>query len=268
MKLKFLSLTVALTLVLAVSACSSSDDASDDEDTTTTEEESPDTTEEDEEEPPADDTDAAEAALDKIESNFGLTKKAPADDTDDTSDTSDIEGLTEEESECVVDELAGDEELLAIAEEIETADPEDQSLVLQVFYGCLGPDSRALMIEEFTTGFGLDVSTDEADCILSTMISDPATVAVIFSGGEPAPEDLAFTVGAIFGCLTPESQVAFFAESFAGSGLTDAQATCVAEGVVADEELLIAILETSVSTGAELDPTATAALEAIAVGCG
>ena len=44
MKLKLLSLTVALTLVLAVSSCSGSDYASDDEDTTTTEEESPDTT--------------------------------------------------------------------------------------------------------------------------------------------------------------------------------------------------------------------------------
>lgn len=270
MKLKALSMLAALLLVTGLSACSSSDDASDD--TTTTEAERTDDTSDDTADDEGEDVDEAEAALEKIERNFGLNKKdddsSDTTDSDDTLDSDLTSGLSDEEQECVVDSLAGDEDLLAIAEDIESASPEDQSLVLQVFYSCLSPESLELVLADFTAGLGVDVTPDEADCILSTMISDPATVSVLFSGAEASPEDLAFTVGVVFGCLSPESQVSFIETSLGDTGLTAEQNTCLAEALVADEELLATIVTLGIDPTYEPDATETQALVDMFVGCG
>ncbi len=104
--------------------------------------------------------------------------------------------------------------------------------------------------------------------VIRTMISDPATVSVLFSGAEASPEDLAFTVGVVFGCLSPESQVSFIETSLGDTGLTAEQNTCLAEALVADEELLATIVTLGIDPTYEPDATETQALVDMFVGCG
>lgn len=171
MKIKALALLSALLLVVGLSACSSSDDSSKDDDTTTTEEttettedDSSDTTEEEEEE----EVDKAEAALDKIESNFGLSKKDPSDSTDETTgDDSEVtdSGLTPDEEECLVDALSADPDLLEVIDTLETASVEDQAAVLDVMFECVDPSVLGVAFAEGIAEANPSLTTADALCL-------------------------------------------------------------------------------------------------------
>lgn len=278
MKRQLLAVLAALFLLVGLVGCSSDDSSSKPDDTeqddtdTTAEEDEPDTTEDTE-----DEKSDAEAALEKIESNLGLSKKDPDDDPDTTEDEDDPDttvddeitsGLTDDEADCVVGALEDEPDLIDIVSDLDNADPEDQALVLQTFYACLEDDSKAILFESFAESFGFDISPEEADCMFTSLISDPATVAVLLSGDEPADEDMAFAVGVVFGCLSPETQQAVFTEAFASTGLPADQIDCLATAVSSDPDLLALILALGLDPTTEIDDTSAQALADLFLGCG
>jgi len=175
-KLKLLALLAALLLVFGAAACSSDDSSSGDDTTTTEEEDEETTTTEEEEEEEEPDADAAEAALEKVERNFGLTKREPDDTTDETTDdttddtTTDtgdlgIEGLSEDEQACLLDALAADPALLELAESIDSASVEEQAALLDVMFQCIDPSILGTVFAQGIAESSPSVTAEQAQCL-------------------------------------------------------------------------------------------------------
>lgn len=186
MSRKLLPFLFAFLLLGAAVGCSSSeDDAGDDEGTTTTAEDSGSEDEggdegEEEGEDEGDDgeTDKAEAALEEITKNFGITKKDPDSSSDDGDDPSEDEGddgetdtgfddsgLSADEEDCLLEALLENPDLLDIAENAETATVEEQAELLDVLFACVDP---SVLGDAFAEGIAESVpglTADEATCL-------------------------------------------------------------------------------------------------------
>jgi hypothetical protein len=172
---------------------------------------------------------------------------------------------TPEQEECMLDAFEEQPELFAALDEEELTDPELMIDIIGVAKDCLDPEELAgAFADGMLQGSDVELTPEQASCLSDELLSDDELLAVILvMGTDPTAEPDAATIGPLWSLFSTCDLGSALAESLQADDatLTDEQALCVADGMLAlDPEIVEELLGLTGDPGAEPSPEMLGAL--------